>query len=474
MILQDRQDLLDLLQKDPIMQTMKTSSFSAGDTIVHEHELNQRLYLILEGQISLHKKSMDGTDVYIDQLRPGDVIGLISFVSDGPALTTARAVSDVKSIRINKEEFIELMEGRNELSPIFHQMLIGNLLNRYQHTVGLQLKFELLTRQIDSERNQLKSALKHLETVQKQLISQEKMALLGELSAGISHEMNNPSASLSRSIEHLDEHLAETVNQVKSFDSEMIHKLIAYGRSDKPISTTVMRANISRLQKEYSHLSRTTIRKLAGCSDESREYILNNVDNDKLLKSMEVYETGQILSIMRDSTTRISALVSSLRSFSKPTTGYAERVDIREGLQNTIQLLQHKLKYYEVIIELEEVQPIAGNSGELNQVWTNILDNACDALNKKPDGKIIIKAHNEKSIVVVDIIDNGPGISDAHITRVFDANFTTKNTDGSFGLGIGLTITRDIVEKHKGEIVVKKSDTGGAWFQIRLPAIKSD
>lgn len=468
---QNRQKLLQILQKDPLLQAMKTSTFESGSTVVKEGDFNQRLYVVLEGEISLHKSSSDGNEVHIDQLRPGDLLGLVSFVSDGPALTTARALTDVSAIRINKEEFQELIEGKNELSPVFHQLIIGNLLNRYQHTVGLQLKFELLTRQLDLERKQLKSALEHLEAIQNQLISQEKMALLGELSAGISHEMNNPASSLSRSVEHLSDQLSHIVDHVRDLRSEHIHTLMNLGRSDRPSSTVIQREQTLLLQKKYPKINRTIIRKLAGCSDESRTFIFNNIAEKNIPVAIEIYETGHILRIMKDSTKRISALVQSLRSFSKPSTGYQERIDIREGLENTIQLLQHKLKIYQLHLDLDDVLPVAGNSGELNQVWTNILDNACDALKKQTDGAIWVKTYNHDNRVIVDIWDNGPGVSDEIKKRIFDANFTTKNTDGSFGLGIGLTITRDIVSKHKGEIKVKDSEHDGAWFQIILPGI---
>ncbi len=468
-----KKELLELLEKDPVVQSMKTSSFEAGDIVVTEGDMNQRLYMILEGEVSLQKRGPEGNNMHIDQLRPGDLIGLVSFVSDGPALTTVTALSDVKTIRINKQEFEELASGRSKLSPVFYNLIIMNLLNRYQHTVGLQIKFEHLTKMLNEERNQLKTALNHLEAVQKQLISQEKMALLGELAAGISHEMNNPAASLSRSIEHLAEQISHAVAQVRSFDNSHVHKLLQFGINDKPESTSKVRENARLLALSHPKLKRGLLRKLSRCSEETRNYILENIKEKDFDEAVEIYDTGQILSIMKDSTKRITALVQSLRSFSKPSTNYQEKVDVREGIQSTLQLLNHKLKHHDIVLRLYDIPYVAGNSGELNQVWTNILDNSCDALGKQR-GEIIVKTYESEGRVCVQISDDGPGIPDDIKKRIFDANFTTKNTDGSFGLGIGLTITKDIIEKHKGTIIVKNSNRGGAKFQIYLPAVKSE
>ena len=175
---------------------------------------------------------------------------------------------------------------------------------------------------------------------------------------------------------------------------------------------------------------------------------------------------------MGESTIRITSLVQSLRGFIRPSTGYEASLDVREGLLSTIQLFQHKLKVHELALDLGDIPPVAGNPGELNQVWTNILDNACDALNSEK-GKITVRTGHENGLVLIDIINNGPKIHDEVKKRIFEANYTTKNTNGTFGLGIGLTITKDIIAKHKGQIHVLDADGGGAWFRISLPAVLS-
>ncbi|MEX0686250.1 MAG: ATP-binding protein [Balneolales bacterium] len=467
----NRHTILALIEEDSVLRSMDQSVFMANDVILKEGDSNRYLYLLMKGEVELHKEGPDNNKVHIDQLEPGDLVGLVSFVSGRPALTSAIALSEVSLLRINHREFEELVEGTNSLSTLFHQLIVDNLLNRYQNTIGLQMKYENLNRQLHQERDQLRAALNQIEAVQQQLVSQEKMALLGELSAGISHELNNPSAALARSVEHLNESLSQIIVQVKGLTSDQLNQVLNIGRTDKPMGTMDVRKKTVQLEAKYPKLDRTLTRKLARCSEDARSYFMREIPRKLLSEAMEVYEAGQILSIMGESTRRITSLVQSLRSFIRPTTGYETHLDVREGLLSTIQLLHHKLKSHELDLDLQDIPAVAGNPGELNQVWTNILDNACDALiNQK--GKITIRTCHEKNRVFINIINSGPNIPDEVKKRIFDANYTTKNTNGTFGLGIGLTITKDIISKHRGYIQVLDAEGGGAWFRIILPATR--
>ena len=143
-------------------------------------------------------------------------------------------------------------------------------------------------------------------------------------------------------------------------------------------------------------------------------------------------------------------------------------IDLRDGINDTILILSHRLKYLDMEVKMDEIPKTCARLGELNQVWTNILVNACDVL---PDGgklKIRTKTEGEYKIVV-SISDNGPGIPDDVLPRIFEPNFTTKNQGAQFGLGLGLAISNEIIRHHGGFIRASNRENGGAKFEIILP-----
>lgn len=143
-------------------------------------------------------------------------------------------------------------------------------------------------------------------------------------------------------------------------------------------------------------------------------------------------------------------------------------IDIRDGINDTILILSNRLKYLHLELDLLDIPQTCGKMGELNQVWTNILVNACDVL---PDGGVLkIRTYEEGDFkIVVEISDNGPGIPEDVLPKIFEPNFTTKNQGAKFGLGLGLAISNEIVRQHGGFIKATNQKGGGATFQIVLP-----
>jgi signal transduction histidine kinase len=166
-------------------------------------------------------------------------------------------------------------------------------------------------------------------------------------------------------------------------------------------------------------------------------------------------------------TGRIVELVTALKTYTYMDKAPVQSVDVREGLDNTLIILHNKLKRgVNVVREYAgDVPVIQAFASELNQVWTNIIDNASDAMNG--EGKLIVRARRQDPWVLVEIEDNGPGIPEENQSRIFDAFFTTKGS--GTGTGLGLNISRNlIVQKHQGQISVE-SDPGRTCFSIRLP-----
>jgi signal transduction histidine kinase len=164
---------------------------------------------------------------------------------------------------------------------------------------------------------------------------------------------------------------------------------------------------------------------------------------------------------------RISEIVKAVKSYSYLDRAPVQEVDVREGLDNTVVILRHKLSKtaIKVVREYDPALPhIEAFAGELNQVWTNILDNAIDALGK--EGEIKLRTYRADDQVVVELADNGPGVPKDIQGRIFDPFFTTKPP--GVGTGLGLNIAYNIVQKHYGEIALK-SNPGETCFQVKLP-----
>jgi signal transduction histidine kinase len=174
-----------------------------------------------------------------------------------------------------------------------------------------------------------------------------------------------------------------------------------------------------------------------------------------------------LLAELEQSTTRIADLVGAVRNYSYLDQGPRQTVDIHQGLESTLELLAHKLreKKVEIVRDLDPTLPTVEASGsELNQVWTNLIDNALDAV--EPGGRITLRTRTQGPRALIEIADDGPGIPDDLKARVFDAFFTTKPVGQ--GTGLGLDIAQRIVVRHHGELRLE-SQPGETRFQVFLP-----
>jgi signal transduction histidine kinase len=165
-------------------------------------------------------------------------------------------------------------------------------------------------------------------------------------------------------------------------------------------------------------------------------------------------------------------MVRSLRSYSKQNHGDLELIDIRQGLEDTLLILGNKLKNFDFHINMRDIPKVKCHSGEINQVWTNLIINATDAMEES--GILKIECGFDLGYVWVKISDSGPGIKPELIEEIFKPNYTTKTASGSFGLGLGLTISNEIVQKHGGKIEVENIPGGGARFTVFLPVNEDD
>ncbi|MHA4809610.1 ATP-binding protein [Flavitalea flava] len=319
----------------------------------------------------------------------------------------------------------------------------------------------------------------------------EKMMALGKLSAGLAHELNNPAAAVVRGSASLKKHLQllpETFKQIISIrmspeEVDIVNdKLFSMLKKNERPVLSMMKRN----EKEEELMDWLDDNKIGN----SGEIAENMVDFGFTLGDLDEFKehipdaylsaifnwinsnlvTEKMVEDIEEASRRIGDLVGSVKTFTHMDQGSGKQLtDIHAGIRNTLVMLQFKLRKGHV--ELAEhfdlsLPPVKAMIGELNQVWTNLIDNALDAMEPNGKGVLEIKTEKEGEYVLVSVVDNGPGIPDEIKTRIFDPFFTTK--DIGKGTGMGLDVVTGIVRQHRG-IVKVNSVPGRTEFCISLP-----
>ncbi len=344
------------------------------------------------------------------------------------------------------------------------------------------------TEELKKKNDALEQTLGQLNEMHDQLIIQEKMASLGKLSAGMAHELNNPAAAAQRGAAQLQTTFAkwQTIQlrmaELK-LEEKQVHRVLqldqtAKERGRRPVDLDALsrsdrEAAVERwLEERGCNIAGEVVPALVSIGYQQRD--LEELANVFTAPQFEVVIDWlsfkhTIYSLVSESlgTGRIVELVKALKAYTYMDQAPVQSVDVREGLDNTLIILHSKLKTGVTVVReyAEDLPVIQAYASELNQVWTNIIDNAVDAMDG--NGTLILRARQEERWVVVEIEDDGPGIPEANRSKIFDPFFTTKGPGA--GTGLGLNISRNlVVQKHRGELLVT-SEPGRTCFSVRLP-----
>lgn len=281
---------------------------------------------------------------------------------------------------------------------------------------------------LEARNNELVSGKAQLERLQEQIVHSEKMASLGQLAAGVAHELNNPVGFIYGNLDTL----RNTVEELK----ELVDFYESIDVSDE---TAAAAASLK----------------------------------DRIDYPASMGDLYSIISDCREGAERIRDIVQNLRTFSRLDEAEFKKSDIHEGIDSTIRLLSQYFTVDNISLHRDygDIPQVEAFGGQINQVWMNLLVNAAQSVSAK-GGEVRVTTYTENEFVIVSVSDTGTGIAPEHLSRIFDPFYTTKPVGD--GTGLGLSISFGIVKRHNGTITVKTEVNEGTTFTVKLPITHTD
>lgn len=413
-----------------------------GETLLREGNYNDRLFLILDGTLCGFLEDQNGEQLQVFKSRKNMFVGVYSFFSrDHVSYLTLIADEPTTVAFIGQDQ-----KTRSEEKFATHFLPV------IVHEIYLR---QLLTQQLSRQR----------QAAIKKLYDNEKMATLGQLAAGLAHELNNAVGVLHRNTEWLIEAMSEYLKDKKLGD--VFASALEHGLS---YDTATLREKRKLLEQKFS-LSTRVAKQLAKTNLNEKEITQLLKGNPTALETVNlVSEAAFVLHDMRVAANHSTHVVQSVKDLGFSNSGNLAMVSIYDTVTRALALVKSLLQSIHLDVRKGTDGMIYANSGDLVQIWLNLIKNACESLksSETPDGKVTLELREARNGFEIVVTDNGPGISAELMQRIFEPNFTTKVKGLSFGLGLGLSIVKKIVANYKGTVSVT-SEPGETSFTVYLP-----
>jgi signal transduction histidine kinase len=422
-----------------------------GEYFAREQEAVRHFYIVLEGELQVIR-TFNGQEQVVGTTPRGIMGGEVWLLTGAQSAATVRAIAPSRLMVFAYPQFLQIFS--------------------HAPTVGAQI---------------LRTAAERMRGLAEWTKQQEKLAALGKLSAGLAHELNNPASAARRAASSLQKALQGLSGRtlklgVWGLTPAQIEQLVALQsdavtqvRARPPLST------LEQSDREEAMIDWLEAQVVDDSDDLAATFVTAHLAPDELADLVAALPPGaaadvliylheqlnaaNLLDEIEQGTRRIADLVAAVKAYTYMDQGEVQAVDIHRDLENTLVVLRHKLKTIRIQREFDpELPQIFARGGELNQVWTNLIDNAIDALGGQ--GIIHLITRCENNYAMVEITDNGPGIPPEDLPRIFEPFFTTKGVGA--GTGLGLDTAYRIITQHQGTIEVQ-SKPGQTRFIVRLP-----
>ena len=434
-----------------LLDQAKEVRLNAGDVLFHEGDQSEGIYVLLEGELESTKR-IGGQEVVLETHQPGSFVGEVALLTNAPQPVTAYVRRTTRLLLFEAHLFREALDA----APVWYIVL-----------------------------STMAQRLRSMEALVQQ---QEKLLALGKLAAGLAHELNNPASAASRAAKQVREpldvlfRLALKIGQLNLSTAQVQYLLefqatLMQRAAQGPILDPLMQSDLEEQLAAWIEEHRipngwklAPMLASAGLAIDQMEALEVQVGTD-LLGDVLTWLEGtltvtNLFRLLDSSTTRIFTLVQAVKAYSYMDQAPQQEIDIHDGLENTLLILGYALKDIIVTREYDRNLPrITAYGSELNQVWTNLIDNASDAMNGH--GHVWIRTSREQNFVQVEIADDGPGIPPEIQSRIFEPFFTTKPVGRGTGLGLEIAF-RIVVERHHGTMRFS-SKPGDTRFQVCVP-----
>jgi signal transduction histidine kinase len=467
-------ELFAQLRKVPILSSLKDDELhcvegvtethiAAGEAIAHQGEVAHFFWILLEGQLNINQLQPDGRNVTLTTMEAGTAFGELPLLTNIPFIATVEATRASHLLQLNEEQFWALMTS----CPQVRKAILSNMADRFQ-------KMQSVT------------------------VQQEKMASLGTLAAGLMHELNNPGSAARRAASQLRENLMrmhELSLKFKEMDLTKEQKHCMFDLQKQAL-TAKQPLRMNSLDQsdaeealaewmESAHIENAW--KMAptlvsiGMNANELQRVKNDFAGPMLGEALSWLEalvsSMQLVGTIEESIGRVTDLVKAVKSYAYEGKGQKQTIDINDSIHATLVILGHKFREKEIVLEKNfapDLPPLHSECTGLNQIWTNLLDNAIDAVPQH--GRIRIRTWAEprpggvegsRIDLCISVSDNGSGIPLESQPQIFDPFYTTKPV--GVGTGIGLGIVQRIVDQYGG-VIRFSSEPGNTEFVVRIPS----